>query len=60
LLFILNSNKNHSNFKTQKQNAIRRQMKVSRRDLGRGILGLDLEGKMETNEIRLLSSIDGF
>jgi hypothetical protein len=36
---------------------------VSRRDLGRGILGLvGLEEKMEmeTNEIHLLSSIDGF
>jgi hypothetical protein len=33
-----------------------------RRDLGRGILGLvGLEEKnVETNEIRLLSSIDGF
>jgi hypothetical protein len=39
------------------------QKRVSRRDLGRGILGLvGLEEKMEmeTNEIRLLSSIDGF
>jgi hypothetical protein len=36
---------------------------ISRRDLGRGIFGLvGLEEKMEmeTNEIRLLSSIDGF
>ncbi|EFX79610.1 hypothetical protein DAPPUDRAFT_104329 [Daphnia pulex] len=34
---------------------------VGPKDLGRGILGLvGLEEKMETNEIRLLSSIDGF
>jgi hypothetical protein len=38
-----------------------RKFEISRRDLGRGILGLvGLEEKMETNEIRLLSSIDGF